>query len=157
MMSPREIRRRAERSRTAGACSQSASKATMTNHEQHGTVGASTPDTGALSVALIENLRSLVREELRSQTPAVGEWVDQSSSPLGRRLHTRAWRDGRLRGWKVGRRIFATRADVARFIEQHGIAAPSESERNEEPDNPIDQDLAALGFSVSTSVGEATR
>lgn len=54
----------------------------------------------------------------------VGEdWVDQASSPLGKRAHLEAVRSGKLRGHKVNGRVLVKRADLDAFIERHGSSA----------------------------------
>jgi len=52
------------------------------------------------------------------------EWIDQGCSPLGRRMHCAAARDGRLTARKVGRKWLVRRADLEAFILRHGKPSP---------------------------------
>lgn len=55
--------------------------------------------------------------------PAV-DWLDQRSSPLGRRAHCRACASGDIPGArKVGRRWLARRSDLDAYIAAHGRPA----------------------------------
>ena len=119
---------------------------------------ASTPaaETGVaprLAVEFVDLFLRLVRHAARPVGAAPDDWLDQSTSPLGARLHTRAWRDGRLRGFKLNRRVFATRAEVARFIETNGLAQPATGDHHQAPRDTIDRDLADLGFGGGRGCG----
>jgi hypothetical protein len=75
----------------------------------------------ALEFALTA-VRRLVSE------PSPEEWVDQHSSPLGRRAHCELARRGRLpSAHKVRGRWLVRRTDIDAFIEAHA-RAPSQSE-----------------------------
>jgi hypothetical protein len=54
------------------------------------------------------------------------EWLDQKTSPLGRRAHCEAARAGRLRAKKIGGRWLAKRADIDQYIEQYGSRPAAE-------------------------------
>jgi excisionase family DNA binding protein len=53
------------------------------------------------------------------------EWVDQTNSPLGRRAHLRAVRDGKLPGHRPegSKRVLVRREDIDRYIATHRVAA----------------------------------
>jgi hypothetical protein len=75
------------------------------------------------------------------------ELFDQDTSGLGRRQHCRAWREGKLKGRKVGRRILVTREDRDRYLELYGMAAICPArEAAMHADDPIDRKLASIGF-----------
>jgi len=61
------------------------------------------------------------------------EWVDQSSSPLGRAKHLALVRRGTLKGHKEGRKVFVKRADIDRYLEQHAVVKvdPEAEEKTE--------------------------
>ncbi len=48
------------------------------------------------------------------------EWVDQDSSPLGRRRHLKLVREGVLKGVREGRKVLARRRDVDAYLEKRG-------------------------------------
>lgn len=60
-------------------------------------------------------LESMLRED---------DWIDQSSSPLGRRAHLQAVRDGKLTGRKVAGRVLVRRSEMDAFIESHRVRIP---------------------------------
>ena len=99
-----------------------------------------------VAAALIALVRAVVRDELRAAQPDSGEVFDQNTSGLGRRHHTRAWRAGKLRGRKVGRRVLVTREDRDRYIEAYGIRVVDDAV--DDIKNPIDRELVALGFAA---------
>jgi hypothetical protein len=67
------------------------------------------------AAALLSALDGYLRVILGDMTSA-NEWVDQHTSPLGKRLHMEAVRRGDLRGVKHGRRILVRRADLDSFL-----------------------------------------
>lgn len=56
-----------------------------------------------------------------SVAAAEDEWVDQHASPLGRRAHLKAVRNGKLQGVKHGRRVLVRRAELNSFLENHSV------------------------------------
>lgn len=68
-------------------------------------------------------VRQIVAEELAkllSAQPAdPNEWIDQASSPLGRRGHLEAVRRKVLAGRRVGKRVLVRRADIDRYVLEH--------------------------------------
>lgn len=51
---------------------------------------------------------------------AADEWVDQHRSPLGKRAHLEAVRDGRLPGFKPDRRrVLVRRRDIDAYLAKH--------------------------------------
>jgi excisionase family DNA binding protein len=44
------------------------------------------------------------------------EWIDQATSPLGRRRHLRLVRQGVLRGVREGRRVLVRRKDIDAYL-----------------------------------------
>jgi hypothetical protein len=75
-------------------------------------------------VAILEELearmRAIAREEIAAAREACAEdWIDQSRSPLGRKLHCALVRDGVLPGVKVHRRVLVRRRDLDAYLETH--------------------------------------
>ena len=67
------------------------------------------------AAGLLSALEGYLRVILGDMTSAT-EWVDQHTSPLGKRLHMASVRRGDLRGVKHGRRILVRRADLDAFL-----------------------------------------
>jgi hypothetical protein len=86
-----------------------------------------------------------VMAELRANANTDAEpddaWIDQTRSPLGRRLHCALARSGALPARKVGRRWLVRCADVSAYIVEHGRAAePSSTDEGA----PAEDDAAAI-------------
>lgn len=81
-----------------------------------------------------------VAKELRKQTQDdLGDpWIDQTNSPLGRRAHCRACKEGKIEGArKVQKKWLARKSAVDAYVEKHGGAAS--------PTNPeVDDEEAAF-------------
>lgn len=60
------------------------------------------------------------------------DWVDQSTSPLGRRRHCALVRSGVIPGRKHGRRFLARREDIEAFIEREGQPPGLQAEDDED-------------------------
>ena len=80
-------------------------------------------DTLGIFAALADAIADRVVDRLRSGDFA--DYVDQASSPLGRRRHIVAIRTGALRGKQLGRRYLASRADVDAFMATDRAKAPA--------------------------------
>lgn len=52
------------------------------------------------------------------------EWVDQYSSPLGKRRHLEAVRHGKLTASREGRRVLVRRADIDAYFVANAIPRP---------------------------------
>ena len=109
------------------------------NGKDNPTIGVANVGADGAELLLSKALRQLVREEISAADGRADAWIDQASSPLGRRLHTRLWRSGRLPGRKFGRRVLVRKSDVDRYIETAGATALPSADK-------IDRDLAELGF-----------
>jgi hypothetical protein len=70
--------------------------------------------------ALLAAIDRYIRVAIRAPSQAE-EWVDQHTSPLGKRAHLEAVRSGKLRGVKHGRRILVRRAELNSFLESHSV------------------------------------
>jgi len=66
---------------------------------------------------------------------AASEWVDQCSSPLGRRRHLALVRSGVLRGVKEGRRVLVRRSDLDAYLAGH--RPPPTIERDDDVEGMI--------------------
>lgn len=71
-----------------------------------------------------------LRDHLRGAADALDamlredDWIDQTRSPLGKRAHLRAVREGKLSGHKVGARVLVRRSDLDAFIAGHRARPP---------------------------------
>lgn len=74
----------------------------------------------------LELALSGVKELLDASDP--DDWVDQKSSPLGRRRHCAAVRRGELPGRKVNGQVLVRRRDLDEYIDRHRTAIPAETE-----------------------------
>ena len=105
----------------------------------------------AVATALVALVREVARDEVRRAGPAPTDLLDQTTSGLGRRLHCRAFREGKLEGRRVGRRIVVTRQALQRFLETFG--RPGGRLEHEAPvddvKHPLDRELRGLGFARS--------
>jgi len=75
------------------------------------------------------------------------EWVDQDHSPLGKRGHLRAVRDGKLAGHRPegSRLVLVRREDLDRYLSTHRVRAKRIDEKTEAEDDDFDMS-AALAF-----------
>lgn len=112
---------------------------------------SSDPVTAALR-PLAKLLLPLLREELAAEQAAAPEpdtWVDQTSSPLGRRAHCRACKAGEIEGaHKLGKRWLARRSAVDSYVVKYGIVPGTAGEPEEEPaadpDEPTEAEVMAF-------------
>lgn len=79
---------------------------------------------------LADDIDELVEAKL-AKSAAGGEWVDQKTSPLGRKKHLRLARQGKFPSKKEGRQVLVRRDDLNAYLERHGIARGT---RNEDDD-----------------------
>lgn len=91
-----------------------------------------------LATFFARTIAGLVVDQLRAAD--FPGYVDQSSSPLGRRRHIAAVRSGRLPGIRVGRRYLARSSDVDALV-RDGIIASQES-------SSVDDLAADLGLQL---------
>ena len=72
-----------------------------------------------------------------------GDWVDQSSSPLGRKKHLALARAGTLKATREGRRVLVRRADIDAYLEKRrGVTV--------EPEGDLERDVAKILSLVGT-------
>lgn len=72
---------------------------------------------------LRQKLHTLIDEIVNAieATSHGSEWVDQSTSPLGRDRHLRLVRSGALPGKKDGRRVLVRRAHIDAYLEKKTV------------------------------------
>lgn len=70
---------------------------------------------------IAEGIDELVDAKL-ALSGASAEWVDQKSSPLGRKKHLRLAREGKFPSRKEGRQVLVLRSDLNAYIEREGLA-----------------------------------
>ena len=104
---------------------------------------------GVLFRAFAALLAPLVAKELRSQPNEDDNgdrWVDQTTSPLGKRAHCRACAEGKIAGaYKLKRRWLAKRSALDAFIAANGAAAPSTPVAPaNDTDEPTAEDIARV-------------
>jgi hypothetical protein len=122
------------------------------------------PTLATALAPIVALLAPLLRAELArapageqgGETSEAGAWVDQKTSPLGRRAHCRACRTGAVNGARlVGRRWLARRADVDAYIEAHGGApsgpndGPAIDDAGEVTEAEIAEELASVGHTLA--------
>lgn len=106
-------------------------------------------DNAGLTAALVTLARvfaPLVAAELREAPSAqdAEPWLDQTCSPLGRRLHCALARAGTLPARKMGRRWLVRRADLDAYILKHGRAAEPAAPSTETAGETDEADVRAL-------------
>ena len=79
---------------------------------------------------------------------AVSEWVDQCTSPLGRRRHLEIARTGKLASRKHGSRVLIRRDELNAYIEKEGLGRGKHTE---------EQDLGAVVDSLLLAGGSKRR
>lgn len=75
---------------------------------------------------IFEGLERFIEAKLELGAGTV-EWVDQHSSPLGRRRHCKLARSGVLPSHKHGRRWLVRRSDLDTYLASHGTPTPDEA------------------------------
>lgn len=103
---------------------------------------------------LVRLLAPLIREELSSD-PREG-WIDQATSPLGRRAHRELAKAGAFSAQKIGRRWLARTVDVDAYIRGHERGAPLEARPavdvapdHEDDDPAVRAALAEVGYELA--------
>jgi excisionase family DNA binding protein len=85
--------------------------------------------------ALDARIREIARDAIRSELGERGDdWVSQHRSPLGREMHCRLVRDGKLPGVRVHRRVLVRRRDLDAYIESHRAAPPVANDVGSSPE-----------------------
>ena len=103
----------------------------------------------ALFDELFEQFADAVAEKIvQRMQSGPGTYVDQSTSPLGRRRHIAAIRSGKLPGTRVGRQYLARAADVEAFVR----STHSEVD-DSDPVDTVDELAVELGLGKSRSGG----
>ena len=74
------------------------------------------------------------REAFETLLSALAKCVEspyytQHTSPLGKGTHLAAIREERIKGWKVGRLVYARKDDVHAYIEAHPVRRRDAGER----------------------------
>ena len=72
--------------------------------------------------ALVIAIRGLVASEIKKALAAADdrtEWLDQHSSPLGKRKHLQLCRDGELKARAVGKLRLVRREDLDTYLDAH--------------------------------------
>jgi hypothetical protein len=98
----------------------------------------------SLLAALVEELAERVAQRVVEKLTAdeLTGFVDQSTSPLGRRRHIEAVRSGRLPGRRLGRRYIAKTSDVEAYI----ASTTARADRSNESVDDVDALAAELGL-----------
>lgn len=94
---------------------------------------------------LLASLRDWVMEitkDVVASAKADDEWIDQSTSPLGRHRHLRLCRAGKLPARKQGKKWLVQRDELNRFIEASAAAVSKVPIEGDE----IDRHLRELGI-----------
>lgn len=83
--------------------------------------------------------RRLEIEGVLEMHHAANDWVDQASSPLGRKKHLRLARLGVIPSRKDGRQVLVKRDDLNAYLEKNGLARGGKSEQDEDLDDLIER------------------
>lgn len=78
---------------------------------------------------LATRILELVRDAADEPPVEPSPYYWQDNSPLGHDKHLRLIREGKLEGFKDGRRVFARKADVHAYIEAHPVKLKPEVRR----------------------------
>lgn len=115
-------------------------------------------DKPDLLEALRGELTSIVRRELAAHRSETADWYDQDTSPLGKSQHLRLVRAGKLKGYKVGKRVLVKRIDVDDYIALHpvarAVAANSQSQHGNTSEDEIDHMHAVNDDAASSGVAD---
>jgi len=106
----------------------------------------SLPDANRAKQMIAAGIEELVRVEV-SKGQAAAEWIDQGSSPLGRRRHLDLVRNGALPGTRSGKLVLVRRADLDAYLAEHATPSPSGTEPSED---------AAAVAALLANLGEET-
>lgn len=102
--------------------------------------------TSTFAASLTAILKATYRRGLADGQKEEAELLDQYNSGLGRRHHCRAWREGKLQGRKVGRRVLITREDRDRYLKEYGAPGALIPAGAADIDSSLDRELRSLGF-----------
>src|SRR5262245_46482863 len=72
-------------------------------------------------------IEEIVEATLDMKGEGSGEWVDQATSPLGRRRHCALVRAGKLPACRDGRRVLVRRADIEAYLATKRVVVVNES------------------------------
>ncbi len=100
--------------------------------------------------ALLNALEHFVRECVADSANA-DEWIDQTKSPLGRRRHLEAVRQGRLPGRRLGKQVLVRRADLNLYLEKQTVV--DRRETSAAGASPSEGRAAEIAADLLTSVG----
>lgn len=96
------------------------------------------------ALRMIAEGHALLTEAALAERGAANDWVDQRSSPLGRRRHLELARSGVLPSRKHGSKVLVRRDDLNDYIEREGIRRGAH-EADEEVRDVVDSILKAGG------------
>ena len=95
---------------------------------------------------LAEAVAELITAQLELGT-AANEWVDQRTSPLGRRRHLEHAKSGTIPATRDGRRVLMRRADIDAYLDQRRIVRVDEkADRDREIDRVLEEMRRAGGI-----------
>lgn len=82
--------------------------------------------------SLREKLRRFADEIADAiEANGAGDWVDQSTSPLGRARHLALARAGKIPSRREGRSVFVRRADIDRYLDSKRVVRVDENAEEE--------------------------
>jgi excisionase family DNA binding protein len=104
----------------------------------------SLPDVNRATRLIAAGIVELVRLEF-SKGHAAGEWVDQTTSPLGHRRHLELVRSGALPASRSGKRVLVRRSDLDAYLAEHATAIAPTEEASPNDAAAVAELLADLG------------
>ncbi len=105
--------------------------------------------------ALLQALDTYLLETLAAHGEMDGSgWGDQDESPLRKRAHLKAVRDGELPGVKKGKRVFVRKRDLDEYLTQHAVPRrragdPARTERSLDAAAVAARGLEELGLEIA--------
>ncbi len=105
---------------------------------------------GQAARALLAALEAFVHE-CAADIVETSKWVSQSNSPLGRRGHLSAVRNGILPGKKIGRQVLIRRGDLNSYLERQTVVVRPKS--SPPADDAEAEHAAEVAAAVLTAVG----
>jgi excisionase family DNA binding protein len=87
-------------------------------------VSDSLPNVNRATRLIAAGIVELVRLEF-SKGNTAADWIDQNSSPLGRRRHLELVRSGALAASRSGKRVLVRRSDLDAYLAEHATMSAS--------------------------------
>lgn len=94
---------------------------------------------------MIAEGHALLTEASLAERGAANDWIDQRTSPLGRRRHLELARSGVLPSRKHGSKVLVRRDDLNAYIEREGIRRGVHEDDDDDVNDVVDTILKTGG------------